>query len=67
MHCPNCQSKRVGHIAPQQFYCWDCSVELFLDQGVITIHQIEADGSVTDITQVFSDEPLNAIQYGFNQ
>lgn len=27
MHCPNCASRAIGQVGPDQFYCWDCCIE----------------------------------------
>lgn len=25
--CPNCASRAIGQVGPDQFYCWDCCIE----------------------------------------
>lgn len=65
MRCPNCQSSKIGHIAPQQFYCWDCFIELYLENDRLIINQIEEDGTLTDISPIFSEVPIKASEFGF--
>ena len=28
--CPNCQSKDIGKIGINQYYCWNCFIELLV-------------------------------------
>lgn len=44
MRCPNCSSKDIGKIGSQQYYCWNCFVEMSVSGNELTVHQVEADG-----------------------
>ncbi len=45
--CPACQSRAVGRVGFNQFYCWDCCVE-YAPSGVgWQVYHLEADGTAT--------------------
>jgi ribosomal protein L37AE/L43A len=52
--CPNCGSKDIGKIGTNQYYCWNCFVELSVagDQ-VSSIYQVEEDGSLHSLNDLF--------------
>ncbi|WP_284139886.1 MULTISPECIES: hypothetical protein [unclassified Virgibacillus] len=56
MQCPNCQSKDLGKIGSQQFYCWSCYIEIAIVGTALTVHQVEVDGSLSSLDDLFSDE-----------
>ncbi|WP_138415621.1 DUF2797 domain-containing protein [Aquibacillus sediminis] len=56
MHCPNCKGKNIGKIGNQQFYCWNCFIELSLFNGVLNVHQVELDGSLSSLNDLFSED-----------
>jgi len=56
MHCPNCKNKNLGKIGVNQFYCWDCFIELTLADGLLSLNQVEEDGSLTTLDDVFGDQ-----------
>ncbi|PRX77898.1 hypothetical protein B0G93_104213 [Bacillus sp. V-88] len=56
MKCPNCQSKDIGKIGINQYYCWGCYIELSLSKGVIHTHQVEEDGSLSSLDDLFDEE-----------
>lgn len=58
MRCPNCASKDIGKIGAQNYYCWSCFVEMTVVNNELTVHQIEADGSLSSLNDLFSDEEL---------
>jgi hypothetical protein len=58
MHCPNCKSKNLGKIGTNQFYCWDCFIELSLIQGRLSLSQVEEDGSLTTLDDLFDESEL---------
>ncbi|KWW50668.1 hypothetical protein AWW69_14080, partial [Bacillus cereus] len=41
--CPNCKGKDIGKIGVNQFYCWNCYIELSVSKGKIHTHQVEED------------------------
>ncbi|MEN2765896.1 hypothetical protein [Ornithinibacillus xuwenensis] len=56
MRCPNCSSKDIGKIGSQQFYCWNCFVELSVTGNELTVHQVESDGSLSSLNDLFTEE-----------
>ena len=56
MICPICRGKNIGIIGPNQYYCWSCYVELSVQQNVIHLHEIEQDGSLSSLDDLFSVE-----------
>lgn len=55
-NCPNCQSKDIGKIGINQYYCWNCFIELSLSQGMISTHQVEEDGSLSSLDDLFDED-----------
>ncbi|WP_407269541.1 hypothetical protein [Radiobacillus sp. PE A8.2] len=56
MHCPNCKGKDIGKIGNQQFYCWTCFIELSVMDGALDMHQVEPDGTLSSLNDLFSEE-----------
>ncbi|MDY0408547.1 hypothetical protein ACFFIS_03215 [Virgibacillus soli] len=56
MQCPNCQSKDIGKIGSTQFYCWNCFIEITMMNEILNVHQIEADGSLSSLDDLFTEE-----------
>lgn len=54
--CPNCQSKEIGKIGTTQYYCWSCFIELSIDNNIISVHQVEEDGSLSSLNDLFEEE-----------
>lgn len=56
--CPNCNGKDIGKIGTNQYYCWTCFVELSLvNDQVSSIYQVEEDGSLHSLNDLFFEEP----------
>ena len=55
MKCPNCSSKNLGKIAANHYYCWDCFIELTLVNNRFSMNQVEEDGSLTSLDDIFSE------------
>ena len=55
LKCPNCQSKDIGKIGINQYYCWSCFIE-FLAKGIINTHQVEEDGTLSSLDDLFEEE-----------
>ncbi|MGI8316049.1 hypothetical protein [Halobacillus mangrovi] len=53
MRCPNCQNKNLGKIGTEQYYCWNCFIELSIEDGKMNINQIEEDGSLSSLNDIF--------------
>ncbi|MDY0405492.1 hypothetical protein P5G51_008850 [Virgibacillus sp. 179-BFC.A HS] len=56
MQCPNCQSKDIGKIGADQYYCWNCFIELNVLGDKWTVFQVEADGSLSSLDDLFTAE-----------
>ncbi|WP_044023126.1 hypothetical protein [Bacillus sp. SG-1] len=56
LKCPNCQSKDIGKIGINQYYCWKCFIELSITKGVIHTHQVEEDGTLSSLDDLFDEE-----------
>ncbi|KMY52391.1 hypothetical protein ACIQD3_01915 [Peribacillus loiseleuriae] len=56
MKCPNCNSKDVGKIGVNQFYCWNCFIEMSVMKGIINTHQVEEDGSLSSLDDLFEED-----------
>ncbi|HLS07594.1 hypothetical protein [Lentibacillus sp.] len=54
--CPNCRGKDIGKIGTQQFYCWNCFIELTVFNEKLTIYQVEADGSLSSLDDLFTED-----------
>ena len=56
LKCPNCKSKDIGKIGINQYYCWNCFIELTLVEGLIKTHQVEEDGSLSSLDDLFEED-----------
>ncbi|GGK16352.1 hypothetical protein GCM10010965_06760 [Caldalkalibacillus thermarum] len=56
--CPNCKGKDIGKIATSQYYCWDCFIEFAVVNGKYDVFQIEEDGSLSSLNDLFEDDDL---------
>ncbi|MGF7532447.1 hypothetical protein AAGG74_01650 [Bacillus mexicanus] len=54
--CPNCKSKDIGKIGVNQYYCWSCFIELTVVKGKIATHQVEEDGTLSSLDDLFSED-----------
>lgn len=59
MKCPNCQSKNLGRIGTDQYYCWNCFIELAIVDGKVSLSQVEEDGSLTSLDDLFEEEDIH--------
>lgn len=44
MQCPSCNSRLVGKIGNQHYYCWNCCVEFAQRGGRWEVFQVDQDG-----------------------
>lgn len=58
MKCPNCSRNDLGKIGVNQYYCWNCFIELSLTNGKLSLNQVEEDGSLTSLDDLFDDGEL---------
>ncbi|MFC0270108.1 hypothetical protein ACFFIX_01360 [Metabacillus herbersteinensis] len=56
LNCPNCRSKDLGKIGVNQYYCWGCFIELSVANGKIFTHQVEEDGSLSSLDDLFTED-----------
>jgi len=56
MQCINCKSKNLGKIAPDHYYCWNCFIELQKKQGIFHIHEVDLDGSLLPLDDLFTED-----------
>ncbi|MFC2948442.1 hypothetical protein [Virgibacillus sediminis] len=56
MRCPNCHGKDLGRIGSQQYYCWTCFIEMAVEKNKLKVHQVEPDGSLSSLDDLFSEE-----------
>lgn len=59
MKCPNCQGKNLGKIGADQYYCWNCFIELSIVDDKISLSQVEEDGSLTSLDDLFEEEDIH--------
>jgi|GEM_PF-224443 len=64
LRCPNCHSHDLGKVGTNQMYCWHCFVELEIDQNqqIISIFQVEEDGSLSSLNDLFFDDAEASLQ-----
>ncbi|MFC5713505.1 hypothetical protein ACFPU1_11980 [Thalassorhabdus alkalitolerans] len=58
MKCPNCKRKDLGKLSANQYYCWNCFVELTVIDGVCSLYQVEEDGSLSSLDDLFEEEEM---------
>ncbi|SEO34171.1 hypothetical protein SAMN04488134_106134 [Amphibacillus marinus] len=56
MECINCKSKNIGQISQNHYYCWNCFVEMHREQDVFHIHEVDLDGSLLPLNDLFSED-----------
>lgn len=56
MRCPNCNGKDIGKIGMDQFYCWNCCVEMTVSGNAMTIQQVKKDGSLQSMNDLFTEQ-----------
>lgn len=55
--CPNCSSKDVGKIGTNQYYCWNCFIEMSVsNEQIASVYQVEEDGSLHSLNDLFIEE-----------
>ena len=47
--------ERHWKIGVNQFYCWNCYIELSVSKGKIHTHQVEEDGSLSSLDDLFDE------------
>lgn len=49
MNCPRCNSRVVGRIGADQFYCWDCCVEFVVTRKGVQVFQVDDEGELVSV------------------
>jgi len=62
LRCPNCNSKDIGKIGSHQFYCWGCFIELTVNGDKMSVYQVEEDGTLSSLDDLFFEEDMSQIQ-----
>lgn len=55
LQCINCQSKNLGKIATDHYYCWNCFIELRKKHGVFHIDEVDLDGTLLSLDDLFTE------------
>lgn len=58
MNCPNCRSNDIGKIGTNQYYCWNCFIEMTLVKDRLSVHQVEEDGTLSCLDDLFDENDL---------
>ncbi|MBE3594405.1 MAG: hypothetical protein IMX04_05145 [Candidatus Carbobacillus altaicus] len=56
--CPNCKGKNIGKIGTNQYYCWDCFIELSVKGDHLSVYEVEEDGSLSSLDDLFTEEEM---------
>ncbi|TYP69550.1 hypothetical protein [Paenibacillus methanolicus] len=57
MKCINCNSIDIGRIGTRQYYCWNCCIEMTIEEdGRMDVFQVEKDGSLSSLNDLFLEE-----------
>ena len=56
MLCLHCGGKDIEKKGEQQFYAWNCFVEMDIFNNEMTMQQVEKDGSLHSLNDLFSDQ-----------
>ncbi|WP_091272826.1 hypothetical protein [Alteribacillus persepolensis] len=59
MQCPYCKSKNTGKIGTEHYYCWECFVEWTIENGEYTLYQVEEDGTLCCLDDLFGKNWYN--------
>lgn len=54
--CPNCRTRNVGKIGNQRYYCWECFIEFGVQGDVLNLYEVEEDGSLSSLDDLFTVE-----------
>lgn len=44
-----CNSRALGRVGVEQYYCWDCCIEFTLNKRGIELYEVLDDGSLSSI------------------
>lgn len=46
VHCPHCESRSVGRVAADQYYCWECCIEFAQSGEAVRCFQVNEEGEL---------------------
>ncbi|MGE5590746.1 MAG: hypothetical protein ACM3ZA_09065 [Bacillota bacterium] len=46
MNCPRCNSRAVGRVGADQYYCWDCCVEFAVTKKGVQVFELDDEGEL---------------------
>ena len=49
LRCPMCNSRALGRVGVEQFYCWDCCIEFAAGNDKVKLFEVQDDGSLMAI------------------
>lgn len=49
--CPVCGQHEIGRIGTDQYYCWNCCVELVVRNDSVKVFQIDTEGALVAYDQ----------------
>ncbi|SFT12813.1 hypothetical protein [Paenibacillus sp. BC26] len=59
MKCINCNSIDIGRIGPHQYFCWNCCIEMSLHGEKLDVYQVEKDGSLSSLNDLFLPQEVD--------
>jgi len=59
--CPQCNSRDIGKIGNNQFYCWNCFMELALVGDEVKIYHVDEDGSLVSVVTDVVREDVESV------
>lgn len=49
LRCPNCNSRAVGKVGHEQYYCWDCCIEYSRKKNGFKLFEVADDGTLVSL------------------
>lgn len=46
IRCPLCQSRSIGRVGSEQYYCWDCCIEFAVTRGGVRLFRVDSEGEL---------------------
>jgi hypothetical protein len=59
--CPQCNSRDIGKIGNNQFYCWNCFMEFALVGDEVKIYHVDEDGSLVSVVTDVVREDVESV------
>ncbi len=45
-NCPHCQSRSIGRVGADQYYCWDCCIEFAVTRQGVKLFTVNDEGEL---------------------